>query len=100
MDLASGKISLQEVKEYLRIDYEDDDNYISDLIDVSDFYIDKAVGSAYKSLPAYEKIAILVQKKIIKDMYDERSTTVTDRTKQSIIVTTIFENLESAQWET
>lgn len=100
MDLASGKITLQEVKEYLRIDYEDDDNYISDLIEVSDFYIDKAVGAEYKSKPVYEKIAILVQKKIIKDMYDERSTTVTDRTKQSIIVTTIFENLESAQWET
>jgi uncharacterized phage protein (predicted DNA packaging) len=99
MDLASGKITLQEVKDYLRIDYEDDDVYISDLIDIADFYIDKAVGAEYKNKPAYEKIAILVQKKIIKDMYDERSTTVTERTKQSIIVTTIFENLESAQWE-
>lgn len=100
MDLASGKISLQEVKDYLRIDYDDDDDYISDLIDVSDFYIDKAVGSAYKSFQAYEKIGILVQKKIIKDMYDERSTTVSEQTRQSTIVTTIFEHLESAQWET
>lgn len=100
MDLASGKISLQEVKDYLRIDYDDDDDYISDLIDVSDFYIDKAVGSAYKNYPAYEKIGILVQKKIIKDMYDERSTIVSEQTKQSTIVTTIFEHLESAQWET
>jgi|LGOV01.1.fsa_nt_gb uncharacterized phage protein (predicted DNA packaging) len=100
MDLASEKITIKEVKDYLRIDYDDDDKYIADLIDVSDFYIDKAVGSAYKKNPAYDKVSILVQKKIIKDMYDERSTTVADKTKQSIIVTTIFETLEAAAWET
>ncbi|MDK2905550.1 MAG: hypothetical protein PWR12_1626 [Eubacteriaceae bacterium] len=99
MDLASGKITLGEVKEYLRVDFDDDDTFISDLIDLSDFYIDKSVGSAYKNYPEYEKAGILVQKKIIQDMYDERSTTVADRTKQSTIVMTIFEHLESAQWE-
>lgn len=101
MNIASGKITLLEVKQYLRAeDYEDDDDYIGDLIDISDFYIDQTVGAAYKTIAAYDKIGILVQKKIIKDMYDERSMNVLDRTKQSTIVATIFEILEAAQWAT
>ena len=101
MNIASGKITLLEVKKYLRAeDYEDDDDYIKDLIDISDVYIDKAVGAAYKSNSNYDKISMLVQKKLIKDMYDERSMLVTDKSAQSTIVTTIFEILEGAQWDT
>jgi uncharacterized phage protein (predicted DNA packaging) len=101
MNIASGKITLLEVKKYLRADdYEDDDDYIKDLINISDVYIDKAVGDAYKSNSKYDKISMLVQKKLIKDMYDERSMLVTDKSAQSTIVTTIFEILEGAQWDT
>ena len=101
MILSSGKITLVEVKIYLKADdFDDDDEYIKDLIDIADFYIEKSVGGAYKLNTLYDKPSILIQKKLIKDMYDERSFLITDKSKQSIIVTSIFEMLEAAQWDT
>lgn len=41
-------ITLQEAKEYLRVGYDDDNDYIAELIDISEAYIDGCVGTAYR----------------------------------------------------
>ena len=41
-------MTLDEVKHHLRVDYDEDDVYIVNLIEVSDIYIESCVGEAYK----------------------------------------------------
>lgn len=84
-------ITLQEAKEYLRVGYDDDNDYITELIDISEAYIDGCVGTAYREKDKYNseeeykrgcRLATLLQKKVISDMYDVRGTTVSNNTKQ------------------
>ena len=77
-------ITLQEAKEYLRVGYDDDNDYITELID------------KYSSEEEYKKgcrLATLLQKKVISDMYDVRGTTVSNNTKQDKITQTILDKL-------
>ena len=46
-------ITLQEAKEYLRVGYDDDNDYITELIDISEAYIDGCVGTAYREKDKY-----------------------------------------------
>lgn len=95
-------ITLEEAKDYLRVSYDEDDGYITGLIETAEAYIDGCVGTAYKAEENYEskeeyakgcRIATLLQKKIISDMYDQRGTTVSTNTKQDTITRTILEKL-------
>lgn len=95
-------ITLQEAKDYLRVGYEDDNEYITELIEISEAYIDGCVGTAYKVKENYSseeeykrgcRLATLLQKKVISDMYDVRGTTVTSNTKQDTITRTILDKL-------
>lgn len=69
-------ITLQEAKEYLRVGYDDDNDYITELIEISEAYIDGCVGTAYREKNKYSceeeykrgcRLATLLQKKIISD---------------------------------
>ena len=42
-------MTLEDVKTYLRIDYEEDDILLISLIEISEEYIDSCVGTAYKT---------------------------------------------------
>lgn len=95
-------ITLKEAKDYLRVGYEDDNEYITELIEISEAYIDGCVGTAYKAKENYSseeeykrgcRLATLLQKKVISDMYDVRGTTVTSNTKQDTITRTILDKL-------
>ena len=86
-------MTLEEVKEYVRVDSEDD--FLNELIEVSEIYIDSCAGTGYKTNEKAVKLAALLQKKIISDLYENRSTTVPNKTKQDIIVTTILDKLSS-----
>lgn len=95
-------IKLQEAKEYLRVGYDDDNDYITELIDISEAYIDGCVGTAYREKDKYNseeeykkgcRLATLLQKKVISDMYDVRGTTVSNNTKQDKITQTILDKL-------
>lgn len=95
-------ITLQEAKEYLRVGYDDDNDYITELIDISEAYIDGCVGIAYREKDKYSseeeykkgcRLATLLQKKVISDMYDVRGTTVSNNTKQDKITQTILDKL-------
>lgn len=88
-------MTLDEVKSYLRIDYEEDDIFLSSLIEVSEEYIDSCVGTAYKTDEKAIKLANLLQKKLIADMFENRGTEISNSTKKDTIVTTILDKLSN-----
>ena len=88
-------MSLDEIKQYLRIDYDEEDVYISSLIEISDVYIESCVGDVYKNDEKALKLAILLQKKLVYDMYENRNTEITIKTKKDTIVTTILDKLSN-----
>ena len=87
-------MTLEDVKTYLRIDYEEDDNFLDSLIEVSEEYIDSCVGTAYKSDEKAIKLANLLQKKLISNMFENRGTEISNSTKDTI-VTTILDKLSN-----
>lgn len=88
-------MTLEGIKKYLRIDYEDDDDILSELIIVSEEYINSCVGTGYKNDEKAMKLADLLQKKLIYDMYEKRGTEISSNTKKDTIVTTILDKLSN-----
>jgi uncharacterized phage protein (predicted DNA packaging) len=88
-------LTLEEVKKYLKIDYEDDDDILSELLVVSEEYINSCVGTGYKSDEKAMKLFNLLQKKLTYDMYEKRGTEIANNTKKDIIVTTILDKLSN-----
>ncbi|MDU2266690.1 MAG: head-tail connector protein [Clostridium celatum] len=88
-------MTLERVKNHLRIDFDEDDIYISDLIEISGIYIESCVGSAYKSDSKAVKLSELLQLKLIQDIYDNRGTEIPVDKKKDLIVTTILDKLSN-----
>ena len=88
-------MTLEEIKAYLRIDYEDDDDILSELLIVSEEYINSCVGIGYKNDEKAMKLANLLQKKLIYDMYEKRGTEIANNTKKDTIVITILDKLSN-----
>ena len=97
-------LTLEQVKAYLRISYDEDDGEIEGLILTAEAYIDSCVGTGYKSRDNYEsdaayekgrRIAALLQKKIISDMYEVRATTIQANTKTDNVTKTILDKLSN-----
>ena len=88
-------MTLNDVKTYLRIDYDEEDDFLSELLIVSEEYINSCVGSGYKSYEKAIKLADLLQKKLIYDMYEKRGTEIANNTKKDTIVTTILDKLST-----
>ncbi|HBJ2613330.1 TPA: phage head-tail connector protein [Clostridium botulinum] len=88
-------MTLEEIKSYLRIDYKEDDTDLNELIETSQIYIDSCVGEGYKNDSKAMKLANLLQKKLIHDMYENRSAEVPTNTKQDRIVTSILDKLSN-----
>jgi uncharacterized phage protein (predicted DNA packaging) len=61
-------VTLEQAKDHLRVDFDDDDNYISDLIDVAEASVANEIGSALASnevagelpKPLYQGILLMV----------------------------------------
>lgn len=85
----------EKVKSYLKVDYTEDDEYITELIAISDIYIQSCVGDGYKTNDSAIKLANILQLKLIKDMYDNRGTEIPSNSKKDIIVTTILDKLSN-----
>lgn len=88
-------MTLDKVKEHLRIDFGEEDNYLLDLIEVSDIYIETCVGDTYKNDEKAVRLASLLQLKLIQDMYENRGNFITNNTKRDNIVTTILDKLSN-----
>ncbi|ACD22995.1 phage gp6-like head-tail connector protein [Clostridium botulinum] len=88
-------MTLEEIKNYLRVDYTEDDIYLHELIEVSQIYIDDMVGEAYKEYEKAVKIANLLQKKIISDLYETKGINIegTNNLKRDTIVGSILDKL-------
>ena len=86
-------MDIQEVKDYIYLDADYEDAFIQELIDVSEIYINSMVGTRYKTDPKLLKLFNIVQKKLISDMYENRSSKVATSTKQDRIVTSILNAL-------
>lgn len=100
--MADEILTLEQAKSYLRISYDEDDEEIKGLILTAEAYIDSCVGTAYKDPANYEsteeyekgrRIAALLQKKIVSDMYEVRATTISSSTKTDNITKTILDKL-------
>ena len=65
-------VSLEEAKNYLRVseDNERVDNEIQDYIQQAGIYIDSCCGLAYKKYDDKVKLADLLVKKIVNDLYE------------------------------
>ena len=88
-------MTLEEVKSYLRIDYEEDDILLISLIEISEEYIDSCVGTAYKTDEKAIKLANLLKKKLIADIFENRGTEISNSTRKDTIVTTILDKLSN-----
>lgn len=88
-------MTLEEIKDYCRIDSDEDDSLLTTLIETSEIYINSMVGKGYKSNEEAVKLANLLQKKLILDMYENRSTSVdgANNIKRDIIVESILDKL-------
>ena len=100
--MAAELLTLEQAKKHLRVSYDEDDEEIQELILTAEAYIDGCVGAGYKDKANYEseeeyekgrRIAALLLKKIVSDMYEVRSTTVVSNTKTDNITKTILDKL-------
>ncbi|MDA3732114.1 head-tail connector protein [Niameybacter massiliensis] len=77
-------VTLEQAKNYTKVDGDDDDNLILQLIEISQIYIDGLVGEGYKVEQNYVRLADLLQLLIISDMYDNRSLVVNSKDMNKI----------------
>lgn len=77
-------MTLEEIKNYIKIDFNDDDELLEEIIEVSGLYIDEMVGEGYKANEKGLKLANLLQKKISSDMYENRSAITTNLNRDRI----------------
>lgn len=67
-------VDLTRVKEYLRIDYDDSDVELNDLIEIAEIYVDEMVGINYKNNAKLLKLAEIAKLNIIQNLYDNKNT--------------------------
>ena len=91
-------MTLNYVKNYLKVDFNDDDDYISLLIDVATEYVVDAIGKCDESI-ARVKLLMLV---IISEMYEKRTFTVdsdSTNTKAQYTIRSIINQLQNGDIE-
>ena len=76
-------LDLQEAKEWLRIDYDDDNSQIQLLIDTAETYLEDSIDDFYKKIVndtdgSFKNKAKLVMLALITNWYDSRDFTELD----------------------
>lgn len=76
-------LTVEEAKQYLRIDFEDDDALIGELLLAADEYLCGAIGKEHDKDCERAK---MLQRIVVQDLYDNRglSETVSARTRQLV----------------
>lgn len=72
-------VTLEEIKNYLRVDYEDDDIFITTLIETAEEYLYNATGNRYSST---NKLAVLYCKTLVYEWYKDRNLMLTQSKKE------------------
>lgn len=85
-------MKIEEVKEFLRVDYDDDDQMIRSIMQAAEGYISAAVGS-YDDFNPKAKMLFLA---VAQDLYDNRNLTVTEqqRNRMSYMYSSIILQLQ------
>ncbi|MDT8718988.1 phage gp6-like head-tail connector protein [Clostridium sp. 19966] len=83
-------MTLEDAKNYLRVDYSDDDIYIQSLIDTVQIYLDSCCGIAYKTDVKLLKLADLAMYKLVNDMYGNKSQYIDGNMQKDKIIESIF----------
>lgn len=78
-------MDLSTIKDFLKVDFDDDDSYILFLIDVAKEYITDSLGF-YDNTRQKQKYLLLT---LIQDMYNNRSYTVKEDEKTRLIIRSI-----------
>lgn len=67
-------MTLDQVKKYLRVTYDDDDSYLEELIRVAEGYLEDGITDYKEKLKnqLFAEKAQMVQYAIIQNLYDER----------------------------
>lgn len=86
-------LTVEDAKQYLRVDFEDDDKLIESLISVADEYLRGAIGNGY---PKDSERVKMLERIVVQDLYDTRglSETVSARTRQLVSDFTLQLRLE------
>ena len=79
-------MDLQTVKEFLKVDFDDDDNYITFLVDVAKEYIEDCLGS-YNDSKKKQQYLLLT---LVQDMYSNRSYTINEDEKTRLTIRSII----------
>ena len=82
--------TLIEIKQYLRIDFDDDDDLLNELIEAGEVYINKMVGTNYKNDEKAIKIAKILHKKLVYEMYRNRSTGAIDKVQDKMVISILY----------
>lgn len=82
-------MDLNEVKQFLRVDFTDDDNIITMIVKAAEQYIINAVGYFDEEKPLMR----LLLQVLVADMYENRAVTVTSAAKQNYVVRSIIYQL-------
>ncbi|MDP4146121.1 MAG: head-tail connector protein [Bacillota bacterium] len=89
------ELTLEEIKGYLYVDSDDENSLISSEIESARIYIDSMVTEGYKSDEKAIKLSNTLMKKLVHDMYNNRSTEIPGNTKRDLIVTSILDKLST-----
>lgn len=91
-------VSLEDAKKYIRIDFEEDDSLIEELIDTAQIFINGMVGEEYKKDEKLVRIADLLVKKLVNDMYENRYYTVSSNAKKDMVINSMLDKLALSSW--
>lgn len=83
-------MGLKEVKKFLRVDFDDDDDYIILLIYGAMEYIKNAVGFFDEDVP----LCVIAAMTIISTLYTKRSFTLTTDEEKSVMLRSIIMQLK------
>lgn len=83
-------MDIKLVKEFLKIDYDDEDNYIEFLIQVAKEYIKNSV-TVYDETRALIRMLILA---IVSDLYRNRAYTIDEKEEKSYVIKSILLQLQ------
>lgn len=94
-------ITLEEAKNYLRVDFEDDDSYINMLIEQAEEYLRDCIDNfdTKMQVERFQKKAKLCSMVIIQNMYDERSFITKDNEKLRYIVASMLMQMNYCTYE-
>lgn len=90
---------LETIKNYLRIDFDEDDSFLNELILISENYIDACVGTRYKNNEKGINLAKLLQKKFIAELYENRESNIANNIVRDTITISILEILNSYNYD-